>query len=125
MIDQNKNNLPLDLSYLSEMSGDSPDFMLEMLDAFQAQTPITMAELEKAVVAQDWKSASEAAHKIKPTFYYMGREDARDHMQEIERNTRELKDLDQIPAAFQAVKDFVVVLYQQLEAAKEELKKRL
>lgn len=125
MINPDKNNLPLDLSYLSDMSGDSADFMLEMLDAFQTQTPLTMAALEKAIESKDWKAAAEAAHKIKPTFFYMGREDARDHMQEMERNARDLNNLDQLPAAFQEVKAFVAILYRQLETAKETLRKRL
>ena len=34
MIDENKNEQPLDLSYLREMSGDSADFMIEMLETF-------------------------------------------------------------------------------------------
>ncbi|MES2653213.1 MAG: Hpt domain-containing protein [Bacteroidota bacterium] len=123
MIDQNKNNQPLDLSYLREMSGDSSDFMIEMLDAFQKQTPIYMADLENAIIAEDWKATSEAAHKIKPTFYYVGREDARDHMQIMERNARELIDLQNIPEDFAHAKRFVEILYKQLEEAKAELLK--
>lgn len=125
MIDENKNNEPLDLSYLRDMSGDSAEFMLEMLDAFQKQTPIYMDDLEKAILAENWKVASECAHKMKPTFYYIGREDARDHMQEIERNARELKEIDGIPNSFGIVKDFVPILYQQLEDAKLLLRAKL
>ncbi|MGF1924672.1 MAG: Hpt domain-containing protein [Bacteroidia bacterium] len=123
MIDQNKNNQPLDLAYLREMSGDSSDFMIEMLDAFLKQTPIYMAELEKAIVAEDWKATSEAAHKIKPTFYYVGREDARDHMQIMERNARELIDIQHIPGDFEEAKQFVEILYTQLRDAKAALLK--
>ena len=125
MIDSNKNNQPLDLSYLRDMSGDSADFMIEMLDAFQKQTPIYMADLQKAVDARDWKATSECAHKMKPTFYYVGREDVRDHMQEIERNARELKDIENIPAAFEEAKAFVEILYRQLDEARIELEKQL
>ncbi|MEJ5996348.1 Hpt domain-containing protein [Pedobacter sp. Du54] len=123
MIDQNKNNQPLDLSYLREMSGDSNDFMIEMLDAFQKQTPIYMADLATAIAAQDWKATSEAAHKIKPTFYYVGREDARDHMQMMERNARELIDLQNIPLNFAEAQEFVEILYKQLTEAKAALLK--
>ena len=123
MIDQNKNNQPLDLSYLREMSGDSTDFMVEMLDAFQKQTPLYMADLETAIALEDWKATSECAHKIKPTFYYVGREDARDHMQIMERNARELIDLQNIPNHFAEAQEFVEILYRQLEEAKAELLK--
>lgn len=123
MIDQNKNSQPLDLSYLREMSGDSSDFMIEMLDAFQKQTPIYMADLANAIAAEDWKATSECAHKIKPTFYYVGREDARDHMQVMERNARELIDLQNIPRDFSVAQQFVEILYKQLAEAKTELLK--
>lgn len=123
MIDENKNNQPLDLSYLREMSGDSTDFMLEMLEAFEKQTPIYMDDLEKAIEAKDWKATSEFAHKMKPTFFYVGRVDVRDHMQKIESNARELAEIDQIPSAFNEAKEFVLILYQQLADAKAELEK--
>lgn len=125
MIDENKNNQPLDLSYLREMSGDSADFMIEMLDVFQKQTPIYIDDLEKAIDARNWKATSECAHKMKPTFFYVGRVDVRDHMQEIETNAREMKDIENIPNSFNEVKEFVSILYQQLADAKTELESQL
>ncbi len=125
MIDLQKNNLPLDLSYLRDMSGDSIEFMIEMLDAFAEQTPIMMTDLEQAINAQDWKTASERAHKIKPTFAYLGRDDAKDCMQIIENNTRDLINLQNIPANFSEIKTFVVVLYAQLNKARAELQTQL
>ncbi len=126
MINSNKNNEPLDLSYLREMSGNSAEFIIEMLDAFKKQTPIYLAELENAVEAADWKKASECAHKMKPTFYYVGREDVRDHMQDIERNARELNDIPGIQLAFEQARAFINdVLYRQLDEAKTQLEKEL
>ncbi len=125
MIDVEKNNLPLDLSYLREMSGDSAEFIIEMIDMFKQQTPLYMADLEQAVKQQDWVKVSGFAHKIKPTFTYVGRNDAKDHMQAMEHNARDLKDLDQIPSAFEEVKNLVEVLYHQLDQAKATLEKEL
>ncbi|MEE1944798.1 Hpt domain-containing protein [Pedobacter sp. KR3-3] len=126
MINANKNNEPLDLSYLREMSGNSAEFIIEMLDAFKKQTPVYLAELEKAVFDADWKKASECAHKMKPTFYYVGREDVRDHMQDIERNARELVDIPGVQLAFEQARDFINnVLYRQLDEAKTVLEKEL
>ncbi len=123
MIDHNINNQPLDLSYLREMSGDSTDFMVEMLEAFQKQTPLYMTDLEKAIADEDWKATSEFSHKIKPTFHYVGRSDLKEMMQTIERNSRELINLETIPSDFAVSKKFVERLYEQLEEAKAELLK--
>ena len=125
MIDLNKNNEPLDLSYLREMSGDSIEFMIEMLDAFKEQTPIYMQNLALAVEARDWKSVYECAHKIKPTFFYVGRADARDFMQTIEQNARELIDVDDIPSYYIQLEQFVTNLYRQLDDAKLLLQQKL
>lgn len=67
MIDEEKNNSPLDLSYLSDMSGDSAEFMIEMIDMFKVQTPLYIADLEQSFEAQDWEKVAGYAHKIKPT----------------------------------------------------------
>ncbi|AOM78579.1 Hpt domain-containing protein [Pedobacter steynii] len=125
MIDPNKNNEPLDLSYLKDMSGDSAEFIIEMLDLFKAQTPAYVADLGKAIADKDWARASSCAHKIKPTFAYVGRNDAKDHMQMMERNARELNNVEELPQAFSEISAFAEVLYRQLDQAKAELEKRL
>lgn len=125
MIDPIKNNEPLDLSYLKDMSGDSAEFIIEMLDLFKAQTPAYVADLGSAIADKDWPRTSSCAHKIKPTFAYVGRDDAKEHMQMMERNARELTKVEELPTAFSELVAFVEVLYRQLDEAKEDLKKRL
>jgi HPt (histidine-containing phosphotransfer) domain-containing protein len=125
MIDLQKNNLPLDLSYLRDMSGDSAEFMIEMIDMFKTQTPIYIAEMETAMGNKDWTKVSSAAHKIKPTFAYVGREDAKEFMQKIEHDARELRNIENIPIAFLEIKDFLQILYRQLDDSRAELEKRI
>jgi HPt (histidine-containing phosphotransfer) domain-containing protein len=125
MIDVNKNNSPLDLSYLRDMSGDSPEFIIEMIDMFKQQTPIYMAELEQALQAEDWPNVASGSHKIKPTFSYVGRDDAKEHMQKMEHRARDLKELSQLPSDFKEISDFVKILYRQLDEAKAMLEKQL
>lgn len=125
MINEEKNNEPLDLSYLKDMSGDSAEFIIEMIDMFKAQTPVYIAELQQAVANKDWANVSASAHKIKPTFVYVGREDARDFMQGIEDNAKALTNLDQLRDDCAQMTAFIEVLYRQLDAARADLEKRL
>ncbi|MHA4896106.1 Hpt domain-containing protein [Pedobacter sp. PWIIR3] len=125
MINVSKNDEPLDLSYLKEMSGDSPEFIIEMIDLFKSQTPLYMAELESAIVNEEWDKAAASAHKIKPTFTYVGREDAKEHMQEMEQSAREKMNVNQLLADFNEVNQFTTILYQQLDKAKADLQKLL
>ncbi|KEQ30631.1 Hpt domain-containing protein [Pedobacter antarcticus] len=124
MIDQQKNTVPLDLSYLKDMSGDSAEFMIEMIDMFKLQTPLYVADLEQAVNASDWEKAAGFAHKIKPTFSYVGREDAREHLQEMENNLRNGSNTGQIPEAMKELLAFIQVLYRQLDEARADLEAR-
>ncbi|SEB08502.1 Hpt domain-containing protein [Pedobacter hartonius] len=125
MIDAEKNNSPLDLSYLRDMSGDSAEFMIEMIDMFKSQTPLYITDLEQSIAAGDWDKAAGYAHKIKPTLSYVGREDARGHLQLIENTARDQKDLSVMPQALREFTDFAQILYRQLDEAKAELEKRL
>lgn len=125
MINVNKNDEPLDLSYLREMSDDNAEFIIEMIDLFKVQTPVYLSELESAVADRNWPLVSTCAHKMKPTFSYVGREDAKLHMQMIEHNARELINVDDLPKACTEVVEFVQVLYKQLDLAKAGLEKRL
>jgi HPt (histidine-containing phosphotransfer) domain-containing protein len=125
MINEERNGAPLDLSYLRDMSGNSVEFMIEMIDMFKQQTPLYIAELEQALAKEDWAKVSSCAHKIKPTFSYVGRDDAKNHMQLIEQNARDLTSLDTLPGAFQELTDFIVILNKQLDVTKAELEKQL
>jgi HPt (histidine-containing phosphotransfer) domain-containing protein len=125
MINVNKNSEPLDLSYLKEMSGDSPEFIIEMIDLFKSQTPIYMSELEDAISQKDWDKIASSAHKMKPTFTYVGREDVKDHMQGIEQRARDKSDMQELASAFEEVRLFIGTLYSQLDQAKAELQKQI
>ena len=125
MIDKAKNTEPLDLSYLRDMSGDSIEFMIEMLEMFKLQTPIYIDDLAQALEERNWQKVSSCAHKIKPTFAYVGREDARNHMQLIEINARDQKDLEMLPTAFEELNSFIAILNVQIDTAKSELEKQL
>lgn len=125
MINPAKSKEDLDLSYLREMSGDSAEFMIEMLDTLVEQIPVYLDDLQRAVDAKEWKAASEFAHKVKPTFYYVGREDIRDYMQVIERNAKEEVNVDGIPAALAEIKQELNVILTQVAKSKAELEAQL
>ena len=125
MINPAKGKEDLDLSYLREMSGDSAEFMIEMLDTLVEQIPVYIEDLQKAVDAQDWKAVSEFAHKVKPTFYYVGREDVRDFVQVIERNAKEVVNVDAIPSALAEIKAELNVILTQVAKSKAALETQI
>lgn len=125
MINPAKSKEDLDLSYLREMSGDSAEFMIEMLDTLVEQIPVYLEDLQRAVDAKDWKASSEFAHKVKPTFYYVGREDIRDYVQVIERNAKEGVNVEMIPGALAEIKQELAIILTQVAKSKAELEAQL
>ncbi|RZK21099.1 MAG: Hpt domain-containing protein [Pedobacter sp.] len=121
----NHDNHPLDLSYLTEMVGHNPEFMIEVFDTFIEQTPFYLAELEDALSNENWDKVGNCAHKIKPTFSYVGRNDVKDFVHSIEHNARNQIDLEQIPADVERLKGLLVHIYAQLEMAKKEIQSKL
>ncbi|RNL56612.1 Hpt domain-containing protein [Pedobacter jejuensis] len=90
----NRDNHPLDLSYLKEMVGHDPEFMIEVLETFIEQTPFYMAELDDALLAKDLKKVANCAHKIKPTFCYVGRNDVKEFVQSLENDAKNDVNID-------------------------------
>lgn len=117
----NNDNHPLDLSYLTEMVGHNPEFMIEVFDTFIEQTPFYLAELEDALSAKNWDKVANCAHKIKPTFSYVGRGDVKDFVQSIEENARKQIDVELIPDNIERLKELLIIIYKQLEDAKKDV----
>lgn len=114
------NHHPLDLSYLVGMVGHHPEFMIEIFDTFIQQTPIYLAEMDDALALKNWDEVSRCAHKLKPTFSYIGRNDIKDFVEEIELKARN-HDVNQIPAAIERLKIIVQIIYSQLDSVKKDI----
>jgi len=57
---------------LSQLSGDSPDFILEMIQNFEADASKDFKHLESAVANHDWAAFRDAAHALKGCALYLG-----------------------------------------------------
>jgi len=117
----NYDNHPLDLSYLTEMVGHNPEFMIEVFDMFIEQTPFYMAELENALSAENWDGVGDCAHKIKPTFSYIGRSDIKEFVQTIEHNARNKLSLEQIPTDINRLSEMLDRVYVQIDEMKKSI----
>lgn len=116
---------PLDLTYLKQMVGDNPEFMIEIFEVFTSQTPIFAAEMNAAALKDDWKTIAGAVHKMKPTFVYIGRDDVMQLAQSIEVDTRNFQNLDTINMRIAQLDRCIEIIYKQLDAAKLTISSKL
>lgn len=123
--DRKYSDIQPDLSYLNEIASGSVEFMIDMINVFLEQTPLYFKQLNEAVDNENWKEAGEIAHKIKPTLAFMGVENAKNTMAEIERKARSLEEVDSIKAELEDVNLLCAHLYSKLEVYKRDLEKEL
>jgi HPt (histidine-containing phosphotransfer) domain-containing protein len=115
------NQQPLDFSYLIEMVGDDPVFLIDFFETFIIQTPIYLAEMSDALVKENWSKVANGAHKVKPTFIYIGRNDVKEFVQTIEDRARNKTELEKIPSDLETLKLICAGIFEQLEIAKKKL----
>ncbi|MFY0674928.1 MAG: response regulator [Bacteroidia bacterium] len=62
----------IDIEHINNFTGGDPDFIKQLVDIFLKRTPEYMNELKLAVDNKDWTQIKTMAHKVKPTFTYVG-----------------------------------------------------
>lgn len=116
-----KNKALIDLSYLQEVSSDNVEFIVEMIDIFLEQTPEHVAFLSEVIVAKHWEKIAEMSHKIKPTLAFMGANEAKNTMAQIEHRARAKEEYEQIVADFKNLREDFSEIFKELEEKKKEL----
>lgn len=81
-----------DLQYLQELSEGNKAFITEMLQMFIDTIPNSVVELHQALNGKDWKTLYMVAHKIKPSFGFVGLKSCEQLLQRIEKNASDMPD---------------------------------
>ncbi len=74
----------IDLSYLRQLANGSDEFMQTMISIFIAETPAALDNMEKSWERNDWSGIKAMAHKMKPSFGFMGIASMKDVITELE-----------------------------------------
>jgi|SRR6476661_4914673 len=122
-MDRNNFKTDIDLSYLREVVSGNTEFMIEMIDIFLDQTPGFVDDLTKAIEEKDWPKVALVAHKLKPTFSFMGIASANELMEDIERDARDQTNLDEVVNRFHLMQDVLQTIFDNLQQKKQELLK--
>lgn len=77
--------------------------MLDMISIFLSKTPETLAILEKEIENKNWEMVGFYAHKLKATYAYMGMNEIKAILVDIEKSAKTLENLQEIPIWFSIV----------------------
>ncbi len=104
------------MEYLQDLSGGNTQLIKEILQLFVTQTPPDIEQLGSHIQEEDWEKVYRQAHHIKPTLAYVGANEIRAELQEIETLAKNRQALESIPAKFNSFIPRLEILYAELKA---------
>lgn len=110
----------LDLSYLKGISKGNKEFELKMLKTFVEQTSSEMEKIQISFQNKEWDALGGAAHKIKPSFHFIGELETEKLLTTIEGMAKQKNELEKLPGL---VDIFLKSCKQTLENVKVEIEK--
>lgn len=73
-----------DLSELETLSGGDTGFILKMLSTFSVSVPPYIQKLKEALESKNLDAMAHIAHRLKPSFHYLGRPDLNQLLNRVE-----------------------------------------
>lgn len=104
----------IDLTGLSELVGGKEDKIIKYIDLFLKNVPKDFAILKQQFASQQWEECGKTAHKIKGNASYMGIEQAKELLVQVEKMKEEVAQVDKN-------RDIVVELEAVLRNASQDL----
>lgn len=83
----------IDLQYLYDLADGSFDFVEEMIQLFLNSVPQSVEELKQAINNGEWQKVKAVAHRIKPSFGFIGAKKVQEQLGQMERNALEAPDV--------------------------------
>ena len=103
------------MDYLIDLSGGNTQLIREIIGLFIKQTPADMELLSTYIKQGEWEKAYKQAHHIKPTLAYVGANQMREELQEIESLAKNRQELHSLPDKFDKLTPRLNTLYKELE----------
>ncbi|MDX1637557.1 MAG: Hpt domain-containing protein [Balneolaceae bacterium] len=111
------------LSYLEELGMGDDDLLIEMVEMFLENTPVSIDQMRNHCDASNWKKLAAEAHKLKPNLSYVGLDNARDLVVDIEKTAKNDPDPSVLHDRLDRLNGICREAYKELEQQLEELKK--
>ena len=105
-INQFLNAPKINLTYLKQIADGNDAFVIEMIEMFINKTPMALEEMTINFKQQNWEEVRKIAHRIRPSFGYIGMSDIQQTLVKIETLSEEHKDPEQVNSLIQEVESF-------------------
>lgn len=110
-----KIELPLDLSYLYEISDHDREFIFEMIMTIVKNTPEMLDEIEKEGKAENWYALGRLMHKLKPSLLLLNIDKLSTLIRELEGNAKAPKNMELIPDQIAELRELCDLILNELD----------
>src|SRR5207247_2105405 len=105
----------IDLSYLKQIAEGNDAFIIEMIEMFLQKTPEALEKMNESFQEQNWEELRHIAHRIKPSYSYIGLPEVQLVLSEIESCSHAKTDLEKIPGMMLRVRQTSQTAFKDLE----------
>jgi HPt (histidine-containing phosphotransfer) domain-containing protein len=114
--------IQFDLEHLRMITGDDREFMIEIMEMIQAESPEVVREIKGYLGRGEFEPLAKAAHKYKSSINILGNAEMIHLMKDIELRSLAAKDAAEVMPMIDQFEDQVGGLLQWLQGALTELR---
>ncbi|MCC6601227.1 MAG: Hpt domain-containing protein [Crocinitomicaceae bacterium] len=115
MTNSTTTSLRYDLSYLNQVFQGNKEMVNNIISLFLQQVPEYIKEMEDCVKKNEPLSLHPLAHKAKSSVSMLGIRDMESDILKIEQDSKNLRNLDQLPTLVYRVKETCQLVFIQLQ----------
>jgi CheY-like chemotaxis protein len=108
-------SMKINLAYLKQVAGDNQEFIIQMIEMFLQRTPEALHEMEEKFLTQSWEDLRNIAHRIKPTYTYVGLSDIHQVLSKIEKCCQTKTNLETISEMIEQVETLSETAFTELQ----------
>ena len=105
-----------DLNHLRKLADGNIGFVIEMVEMFLSKTPGEVELIQNYCKNKQWDELRQIAHKIKPTFGYVGLKDIQETLANIEKSCINKTNLDKLTELAEKVQQVSRIAFKELSA---------
>jgi HPt (histidine-containing phosphotransfer) domain-containing protein len=122
MIYMQSKELTLDFEQLKMLSGDSNEFMIEILEMIMEHSPVVLEEMEGLYQAAEFVTLGSTAHQYKSTINILGNPQINMLLKDIENTATQSPETDKLLPLMEDFRQMCNQILVQVEAELEQLK---
>ena len=104
-----------DLTFLKEISDNNEQFFREFITMFLNNTPKSIQDMKTSLMSTDWEALRQAAHKVKPSFNYVGLKELNSLSAKIEEYAKQQCNMEEIKSMLNRIEVVAAIAFKELE----------